>query len=44
MNKYIIRNPYTGGFQKPEKVTILKKIHINYFSLKEYPVTEDHNF
>lgn len=44
MYKYIIRNPYSGNLQKPELVTIKENIACGYFSLKEYPETDNYDF
>lgn len=44
MYKYIIRNPYSGKLQKPELVTTKENLTGGYFSIKEYPETDDYDF
>ncbi len=44
MYKYIIKNPYSGNLQKPELVSTNNSLPDGYFSIKEYPETDDYDF
>jgi hypothetical protein len=44
MFKYIIKNPYSGNLQKPELVYTNDSLPGGYFSIKEYPETDDYDF